>query len=194
MVVRRPKRRVRYAPLANNYYMDPAIISVGLQAEVVYVRSLAFSASSGLDGFLLDEHVRYLCRGVRGIRRTCAALTSANLWVRDEVRGGYWVRSWRKWNPSEAEISAGQDAEERRARRPGRAAKSDVRATYPIERNPLKCDAVAEAVQSNKGDGPAPPGPGRSVAPPPDLSELRQRLAEAAHARRTRTAKEKERP
>lgn len=183
MVIRRPRRRGRYAPLYFSYYLDPKIIEAGLQAEVVYVRSLAFSAASGLDGFIHDAHVHHLCRGVRGIRRTCEALVHTGLWIRDDERQGFHVRSWHKWNPSEDEISAGhaQAAGGRRGR--GTTAKNTSPATANSGADRSHTSAEAEADTSTEATDRPHEGPGRSVAPP-DLSDLRRMLEEGAARRK----------
>jgi hypothetical protein len=176
MGVRRPKRRGRYAPLSSSYFTDPAVIAIGLQAEVVYVRSLAFAAGSGTDGFLHDAHVRLLCRGVRGIRRTCEALTFYKLWVRDDPRGGYHIRSWHKWNPSEEDIAAGQgparpvETGRSRGPKPRTGASDRYRSQSPAD-----TDTDTDAVLAAR----PPPGPGRA-ANPPDLTAVRARLAQAS--------------
>jgi hypothetical protein len=182
MVVRRPRKRGVYAPLSARYYDDARIIAAGLQAEVVYVRSLAFSAGAGADGFIHDVHVRLLCRGVRGIRRTCEALTSSGLWVRDEERAGFWVRAWHKWNPTEADIRAAHTADEGP---PRRAAGRPRRRAAGIDRKLSQSPADTDTDPDTDTECAArpPSGSGRA-APPPDLTDLRALLAEASSRRR----------
>ena len=108
MPMNKASRRGAWAALSSRYYLDDKIIQVGVQAEVIYVRSLAFCAASSSDGWLSVEQTSLLCRGVRGQRRAIDALVSAELWKIDSERGGYIVANWLKWNYSTEQISAGR--------------------------------------------------------------------------------------
>lgn len=104
-----PNNRVRrngsYAPLSAHYYKDDAVAVAGEKAEVLYVRGLAFCADVLSDGFISDlQLIRFVGAGLGNVRGRAQALVAAGLWVRDDERGGYWIRSWEKWNLSKAEI------------------------------------------------------------------------------------------
>lgn len=104
-----PNNRVRrngsYAPLSAHYYKDDAIAQAGERAELLYVRGLAFCADVLSDGFISDlQLTRFVGVGLAGVKARADALDRAGLWFRDDDEGGWWVRSWDKWNCTRAEI------------------------------------------------------------------------------------------
>jgi hypothetical protein len=114
VTVNRIRRNGSYAPLSAHYYMDDAIAEAGEKAELLYVRGLAFSASILKDGLITDTQLtRYPGVGMRDAEKRAAELVRVGLWVPDEERGGFVVRSWPKWNQSTEEIREKQrkDAE-----------------------------------------------------------------------------------
>jgi hypothetical protein len=106
-----PNNRVRrngsYAPLSAHYYKDDAIAEVGIKAELLYVRGLAFCADLLSDGFISDSQLaRFVSIGIPGFLTLAAKLDHAHLWTRDDDLGGYWVTNWEKWNLTRDEIGA----------------------------------------------------------------------------------------
>lgn len=100
------RRNGSYAPLSSRYYKDDAMILAGERAELLYVRGLAFCAEVLEDGFISDAQLaRFVGAGLPGIASRAAKLVAAELWTRDDDRGGYWVVSWLKWNQSREEIA-----------------------------------------------------------------------------------------
>lgn len=98
-----PRRLGPYAPLSASYASDDAIIAAGEKAELLYVRALAFCASSESDGFITDAQlVRFVGAGMRDAARRAAKLVEVGLWER--AGGGYIVRGWLKWNASAEEL------------------------------------------------------------------------------------------
>lgn len=92
---RRLKRVGAYAKLLANYASDDAIIEAGEAAELMFVRGLAFCATSDADGYITDAQVtRYVGAGMRDAPKRAARLADVGLWER--VDGGYVVRSWTK--------------------------------------------------------------------------------------------------
>lgn len=105
-----PNNRVRrngsYAPLSARYYKDDAIAEAGEKAELLYVRGLAFCAEMLSDGFISDiQLTRFVGVGLGNVAGRAQVLVAVGLWVRDDERGGYWIRSWQKWNQSREEIT-----------------------------------------------------------------------------------------
>lgn len=98
----RRKRVGAYAKLLANYASDDAIIDAGEDAELLFVRGLAFCATSDADGYITDAQVtRYVGAGMRDAAKRARRLAEVGLWER--VDGGYVVRSWLKIHDSTAE-------------------------------------------------------------------------------------------
>lgn len=122
MAVNQVKRNGSYAPLSCRYYQDDAIATAGERAELLYVRSLAFSAAQLSDGFISDTQLRmFVGAGMTGLPARAKRLCEVGLWERvaDDLLGtgtGYRIVSWLKHNASKAEIEAKQrkDAERKR--------------------------------------------------------------------------------
>lgn len=92
-----------YAPLSATYAADDSIIQVGEPAELLYVRALAFCASSNSDGYFSDAQLsRLIGVGMKDAQKRAAKLVESGVWLRED--GGYIVRSWLKWNASSEEL------------------------------------------------------------------------------------------
>lgn len=99
----RPKSNGPYAPLAATYYRDDAILEAGQDAELLFVRCLAFLADSSSDGFITERQMNVVVgMGMKRIDARVASLLEVGLLER--VDGGYIVRSWLKWNKTTEEI------------------------------------------------------------------------------------------
>lgn len=98
------RRRGAYAPLAATYFMDDDVMEAGEEAELLYVRGLAFCAGNpASDGYITDKQVtRVIGAGMPQLAERVQALVSVGLWER--LPGGYAVRSWLKWNKSAEEL------------------------------------------------------------------------------------------
>lgn len=98
------RRRGAYAPLAATYFMDDDVMEAGEEAELLYVRGLAFCAGNpASDGYITDKQVaRVVGAGMPLLAERIQALVSVGLWER--LPGGYAVRSWLKWNKSADEL------------------------------------------------------------------------------------------
>ena len=105
--------------MSAHYYKDDAIDEAGPEAELLYVRGLAFCADVLSDGFISDRQlVRFVGVGLDCVRERADALVKAELWERDDSGGGYWVRSWLNWNRSRAEITDHHVRDAARKRKP----------------------------------------------------------------------------
>ena len=115
MAVNKIRRNGSYAPLSAHYYKDDAIAEAGEKAELLFVRGLAFCADVLKDGFISDiQVVRYPGIGMRDVAARARRLVEVGLWLRDDERGGYVVKSWEKWNQTLDEIKAKQRADAER--------------------------------------------------------------------------------
>jgi hypothetical protein len=98
------RRRGAYAPLAATYFTDDDVMEAGEEAELLYVRGLAFCAGNpASDGYITDKQVtRVVGAGMSALTERVQALVAVGLWER--LPGGYAIRSWLKWNKSAEEL------------------------------------------------------------------------------------------
>ena len=105
MTNNKTRRNGSYAPLSSHYYKDDAIAGLSNAAELLYVRGLAFCADVLSDGFISDAQLaRFVAVGITRYTTHARELDRVGLWVRDDDMGGYWVRSWEKYNLLRSEI------------------------------------------------------------------------------------------
>jgi hypothetical protein len=89
------QRRVgAYAKLLANYASDDAIMAAGEAAELLFVRGLAFCATSDSDGYITEaQMIRYVGAGMRDAAKRAGRLVDSGVWER--VDGGYLIAHWR---------------------------------------------------------------------------------------------------
>ena len=124
----RKKRPGTYAPLATHYYDDPKIIEAGEEAELLYVRMLAYaSGQPDAEGLIPDAVVRFrlgldpnapVTRGGtgngtgNGTGTRIERLERSGLIARE---GDSWrIVAWLKWNRSRADIEHDKADDKRR--------------------------------------------------------------------------------
>lgn len=91
-----------YAKLLANYASDDAIIAAGEAAELLFVRGLAFCATSDSDGYITTSQLlRFVGAGMRDVEKRATRLVEQGLWGRDG--DGYQIRSWTKINETAEE-------------------------------------------------------------------------------------------
>jgi hypothetical protein len=88
-----------YVPLDVDFPDDTAVIEAGEGAEILYIHALCFSKRTGSDGFISESQLGRLSTHSG---RRAAKLVSVGLF--EKVEGGYRIRGWSKWNPSQAEL------------------------------------------------------------------------------------------
>jgi len=92
-----------YAPLAATYAADDAIIEAGEEAELLFLRGLAFCAASESDGFITRAQLkRFVGAGMDNVMQRAERLVEVGLW--EEEESGFLVRAWLKWNASAEEL------------------------------------------------------------------------------------------
>jgi hypothetical protein len=114
-------RAAIYVPLSAQYFADERICDAGEPAELLYIRGLAFCAGILGDGHLTRSQViRFPGAGMADVEERIDALVRTGLWIPDK-KGGFYIRSWQKWNRPKAEIEARRerDAARKRAEREG---------------------------------------------------------------------------
>lgn len=118
-----PRRVGAYAKLLSKYASDDAIIAAGEKAELLFVRGLAFCATSDSDGYITEGQVeRVVGAGMRDAKARARTLVQHGLWVAAD--GGYQIRSWTKIHES-AEEKGRVRATDRERKRAERASESD---------------------------------------------------------------------
>lgn len=111
-----PRRVGAYAKLLSNYASDDAIIAAGEKAELLFVRGLAFCATSDSDGYITDgQLVRIVGAGMRDANARARTLVREGLW--QQAEGGYQVRSWTKIHESAEEKGRQRRTDRERKRR-----------------------------------------------------------------------------
>lgn len=117
-----------YVPLDVNYVSDEGIRRAGTDAELLFVRGLAYAKRTKSDGFLPDYDMPVIAVGLSEVEARIKALVAWELW--DEEDDGWRIRSWDKWNPpgeeEERERKRAMAAERKRRQRARAAAAGDA--------------------------------------------------------------------
>ena len=87
-----------FVPLDVNYLRDPRIRRAGPDAELLYVRSLAYAKGGETDGIVHDYDLEVIAVGLPKVPSRVAALVREGAW--EEVDGGWFIKGWFNWNPS----------------------------------------------------------------------------------------------
>lgn len=133
MAQSRIRSKGAYAPLSAHYYKDDAIDEAGPDAELLYIRGLAFCAEMLNDGFISDRQlIRFVGVGLDDVMERAKTLAAVGLWGR--VDGGHVVRSWLEWNRSRAEVTRHQEKDA--ARKRGEEPASDPDSPPPEDPEP----------------------------------------------------------
>ena len=145
----RPSRLGAYAKLSATYYQDDAVLSVGTDAELLYVRGLAFCAGQMSDGFISDAQVKLIAVGIRSCAVRARELQESGLWLR--VDGGFVARGWQKWNKTAEEIGSARRKDRERKARSRTETEGEFQADS--ERNPggVTLDSLSEIGQDRIG-------------------------------------------
>ena len=99
-----------WVPSDVNLANDPAIISAGYRAELLFSRANEYAKRMGRDGIIYPVELPIIAHGIPGKPLPMAeALIEAGLWV--DTDEGIVIRSFLKWNMSNAEQD---DVRERR--------------------------------------------------------------------------------
>lgn len=130
------KRPGRYAALAADYYDDPAIIAVGPDAELWYVRALAWCAAHPETDGVIPLEVALYRLGIPDAMSHVTSCDSHGLVTKSHASVS--VTSWVKWNGKWRDIQAKNDtkrvaARARKARE--RARKSEQPVTGAVTRD-----------------------------------------------------------
>lgn len=117
------KRPGRYAALAATYYDDPAIIAVGPEAELWYVRALAWCAAHPETDGVIPIEVALYRLGIPDAMSRVITCDSHGLVIKNDDSVS--VTSWVKWNDSWRDIQ--ERTESKRAAARARKARERAR-------------------------------------------------------------------
>ena len=92
-----------FVPLHVHYRRDRAIRAAGANAELLYLRALAFARANRTGGVIEDFDLDELGTGIPDATDSAATLVRVGLWVTSGA--GWLIRSWEKWNPANASES-----------------------------------------------------------------------------------------
>lgn len=106
-----------FVPLDVNYMRDPRIRRAGPDAELLYIRSLAYAKGGETDGFVHDYDLDVIGVGLNRVQARVDALVREGAW--EERDGGWFITGWFKWNRST------DDLREKKRRQAAGAAKTN---------------------------------------------------------------------
>lgn len=103
-----PKTPRGYVPLDMHYLRDEKIRRAGPDAELLFLRSLAHCKASQTDGRIADYDLDVVGVGLKALPARVSALIHHGLW--QEVKGGWVIPSWPKWNLTQTEVETARQA------------------------------------------------------------------------------------
>lgn len=150
------KRPGRYAALAADYYDDPAIIAVGPDAELWYVRALAWCAAHPETDGVIPLEVALYRLGIPDAMSRVITCDSHGLVIKNDDSVS--VTSWVKWNDSWRDIQ--ERTESKRAFARARKARERARKSeQPTQANVTRdmgcdmgCDITRDTRNKEKGE------------------------------------------
>lgn len=85
-----------YVPLDVNYLRDQRIRLAGPEAELLYLRALAYAKGGETDGFVPEFDIPVIAVGLTRVPSRINALVREKAW--EEREGGWFIAGWFKWN------------------------------------------------------------------------------------------------
>lgn len=130
-----------FVPCDVNLTSDPAIMAAGPMAELVFRRANEYVKKNHRDGQVLTHDLPVIAIGIPSPAKLAARLVDVGLWEKNPK--GWLIRSYLKWNLSEAE-----QAEERVQKRVGAAKTNHKKGLHKEEPDPIcpQCQEVGGAV------------------------------------------------
>ena len=92
-----------FVPLYVHYRRDRAIRKAGPDAELLFIRALAFARANRTGGMIEDFDLDEIGAGLNDPTASATALVDVNLWLTSGT--GWLIRSFEKWNPAGASES-----------------------------------------------------------------------------------------
>ena len=87
-----------YVPLDVNYMRDPRIRRAGSDAELLYIRALAYAKGGETDGMVHDYDLDVIAVGLSKVTARVDALVREKAW--EQRDGGWFIAGWFNWNES----------------------------------------------------------------------------------------------
>lgn len=155
--------------LAANYADDPKIVAVGEQAELLFIRALAYCARAETSGKLTRTSLERL--GFTRVMRRVEKLVNSGLWT--EVEDGWRITRWDEWQSELDALAArrNSDRERKRAQREREAA-AKAKANAQSSRDSHADTSRDKEGQSRDGHVTVTPGEGE-VEKPTNQSDSR---------------------
>lgn len=99
------------------FFDDPKMVAVSPEAQLIYLRGIAYSRQHMTDGHVPKQVVKSWLS--RRYRRVISELTSSYLWVNSDFAGqeSFLNESFTKWNPSRAEVAKVREQRRNRTQR-----------------------------------------------------------------------------
>lgn len=85
-----------YVPLDANYMRDPKIRRAGPDAELLYIRALAYAKGGETDGKVHDYDLEVIAVGLNKVPQRVDALVREGAW--QVIDGGWFIVGWFNWN------------------------------------------------------------------------------------------------
>lgn len=98
-----------YVPLDANYMRDPRIRRAGPDAELLYLRALAYSKGGGTEGMVWDYDLAAIAIGLKKVDERVEALVREKAWERRDE--GHFICGWFNWNESGSTLRARKAAQ-----------------------------------------------------------------------------------
>lgn len=96
-------KRLFFVPSDVNTAHDPAIIAAGPWPELLFRRANEHAKRLDRDGIIHAAELQVISRGIPAPTKQAAALVKHGLW--EDVNGGWFIRSWFKWNLTQTEVA-----------------------------------------------------------------------------------------
>jgi len=108
-----------YVPLDVNYLRDPKIRKAGAEAELLYLRGLAFAKGGNTDGHIPEFDLPVVAVGLSRVSQRVKALVMHGLWTTEGE--GWYITGWRKWNKTNRQLAQDKEAKRKGAEKTNHA-------------------------------------------------------------------------
>src|SRR5690606_9582809 len=108
-----------YVPLDVNYLRDPKIRKAGAEAELLYLRGLAYAKGGGTDGHIPEFDLPVVGVGLTRINQRVQSLVRHGLWSTEDE--GWYISGWRKWNKTNRQLAQDKEAKRKGAEKTNHA-------------------------------------------------------------------------
>jgi hypothetical protein len=139
---------MEWVKLVTDFHEDGDLAAAGEAAEVLFTRALSYCGAQETEGFISDGIVTRLAP-TRTKART-DALVRHRLWIRDDERGGWIIRSWSRIQDEHDALAARRRADRERQQRHRQRSDEDGHAPPPTD--PLSRDNGRSSRDDSRDD------------------------------------------